>query len=233
MITFGIPMAPICRCGYWSYAMENLKVTVRSMANQSNEAFNIVIAKTVGDIIPEFCYQYNNCNITVVDVSDSGEWSKDKDNKTLAMLKIHKQLNNKYFLRTDWDDIFHHNLVKWVTENENDNGFIITKGYFYRPQDSAVIKCDNWFMQCGSCHLVNYSKEELTEGVRHPKKFTFHHQHIHEYRQRIGKPLTQVPFRAGLYTITGKNISTPKHERILKGKVWIPASNELKNDFNL
>ena len=230
MITFAIPMAPVSRCNYWSHAMNNLMVTTKSILKQTDNSYDVIIAKTKGDKIPDFC---NRPKITIFSVEDSGEFSSDKDNKTLAMLRIHRELGNKYFLRTDWDDIYHKDLVKYVVEHENEYGFIIDKGYFYKPDSQEVIELDGFNMQCGSCHLVHYLENELINGVYHPKKFTFHHQHIHEYRQKLGRPLTPLPFRAGLYSITGKNVSTSKHERILTGKIWTKTSLKLKEDFNL
>ena len=231
LVTFAIPLAPTSRCDYWDYAMENLKVTLNSINKQTNRSFNVILAKTKDEgALPAFCYE---TGIVVVEVEDSGEWSADKDNKTLAMLKVHYEFKNKYFLRTDWDDIYNINLVDWVANNENSNGFMITKGYFYKPIERVVKQLDNFNMQCGSCHLVNYSEDELLNGVKHPKKFTFHHQHIHEYRHAIGRPLSSVPFRAALYAVTGKNISTPKHQRILKNATWSSITEEIKKDFAL
>ena len=237
MITFAIPMAPKSRCDYWDHAMDNFEVTLRSMVRQTDKSFTVVIAKTKGDgKLPSFVNDFAEkevCTIIITEVEDSGEFSSDKDNKTLSMLEIHKALGNKYFLRTDWDDIFHRDLVKWVVNNENEYGFIITDGYFYRPGDHSVIPCSPWFMYCGSCHLVNYSDDELKNGVHHPDKFKFHHQHIHEYRHKIGRPLQTIPISVGLYAVTGKNISTPKHERILADKEWFKMSDELKEEYNL
>lgn len=230
MLTFAVPMAPVSRCDYWDHAMKNLKVTLNSMLKQTDDSYNIVVAYTEGDELPGFC---KSVKITTVAVPDAGEWSADKDDKTIAMLNIHGELGNKYFLRTDWDDIYHKDLVAYVVDNENDHGFIIDKGFFYRPADNTILGLDNFFMQCGSCHLVNYSKDEIKNGVHHPKKFTFHHQHIHQYRAALGKPLMPMALRAGMYTITGKNISTPKHERIFKNVEWHPMIPEVAEAFGL
>jgi len=46
VITFAIPLAPKCRAdAYWDKAMDNLNRTLRSLENQTSDAYNVILCR--------------------------------------------------------------------------------------------------------------------------------------------------------------------------------------------
>ena len=217
IVTFGIPIAPKCRIDYWDKAMDNLNRTLNSIENQTVKDYLIVAVKETNDKL-RLDKKYRN----LVILNRRGklkEFSEDKDERTLMAMKYHYANNGQYFFRLDWDDLIHKELVEFIGENSLNDGWVVIKGYFYNPSNQTVIPFDNYWMQCGSAFAVNYEADECKEGP----KDGFHHQRIPIYRKNLGKPLAVIPFFAGMYTVHGDNISTPKHKRILKKAAWKPV----------
>jgi len=229
IVSFVIPIAPKSRIDYWDDAMVNLNRTLRSLDNQTSDNYNIFLITTDTDKV-ELDKDYRNLYITP-NRAELAEFSEDKDNKTRIGLECHTLMDAKFFFRLDWDDLIHREFVRYIEEHECEHGWAIQYGYFYRPDIYSVILVDNYWQHCGSSLIINYTKEECENGP----KDGFHHQQVPKYRQNLGKPLSAIPFRAGMYTIHGNNISTPKHEKIFKDKVWESTfqDDNLHKEFGL
>jgi len=222
IVTFVIPIAPKSRIDYWDKAMVNLNRTLRSLDNQTSDNYNVVLVVTETDMV-DLDKAYRHTTITATNGKPK-EFSEDKDEKTIIGMQCHKLLGAKFFFRLDWDDLIHREFVKFIDTHDNEHGWAIQYGYFYNPEVYGAILVDNYWQHCGSAYAIKYSEEECENGP----KDGFHHQQVPTYRQKLNKPLSAIPFRAGMYVVHGDNISTPKHEKIFKDKVW-ESTIEIEN----
>lgn len=234
LVSFVIPYAPKSRCDYWSTAMRNAVCNLNSILNQTNDRYEIILGiseedlKDLDILFPDTMKLPRIRRISVVNNTD--QWSTDKDNKTYAMLK---ESQGKYVLRSDWDDLFHRDLVQYVEDHEVEHGLMITKGYYFKSP-RLILPLNKFNEQCGSCHLIAYDNEERQGKIKHTEDHDmslFHHQYIDGYRAEIDRPLTPITERYGMYYIHDNNISHDKHLRTLAKADWQPMSQEIINDF--
>jgi hypothetical protein len=230
-ITFGIPIAPKARIDYWDKAMLNLNRTLSSLDNQSSSSYNVVLVKTRDDEL-QLDKEYRN--LFTLNCLTLNEFSEDKDDKTKLAMYLHQDLGGAYFFRLDWDDLVHRDLVKFIEESFADSwfpqhGWVIQNGYFYKPDIESIIPFSNYWQHCGSAFAINYSKEECINGPSHE----FHHQRLLKHRADLYKPLSAIPFSAGMYVIHDNNISFEKHKSMFRKAEWRLITSDIMEEFGL
>lgn len=258
-VGFIIPLKAKKISNDWPFTCELLNKTLDSLRNQTNEQFHIVV---VGHDKPHFSKENNaiadflECSFDIpVKKEHTGEISHvshisrivDKVQKIAeGLVYLENAYRCTYYMGLDADDLLHKELVEYVMENKNPNGYLLNKGYEYHVNYAKVVYRDNMSEICGSTSLSHRDHiiiPELTDfksvralGI----PFFESHQQIAATYSDKGAALKEVPFPAMIYKLGhGQNVSNEFRNGFVKGLKLIlklmlkgkPLKEKMRGDF--
>src|SRR5690606_30293405 len=129
-----IPLKAKIVADNWQLTCQLLENTLFSLKNQTSQSFKVVV---VGHDIPELSEEtaqlitFSQCSFELRRVNHSGEITHytqidrilDKYRKIGQGLRILKKYNCQYYIVLDADDLLHKDLIKYVLQNKDRNGY--------------------------------------------------------------------------------------------------------------
>lgn len=159
MIVFVIPFVSKQVCKDWKLATVLLQGTLDSIANQSDKRFKVIIGCHE---IPEVNLKGNADELIFLPMSYSpldDEWrgksQTDRMMKCCTVLLSLKDTDFKYCMAVDADDRIHRDLVKFLCEEPQIDGWIVNKGFQVDYSLRRVMKYNQLSKVCGSTFILS------------------------------------------------------------------------------
>ncbi|NJR49052.1 MAG: glycosyltransferase family 2 protein [Leptolyngbyaceae cyanobacterium CSU_1_3] len=135
ILVFLVPLRSAWSAKSWVTVCNLLERTLRSICNQTLPSFHVLIVCHDRPILSD---QYNNTEYVEVDypapkqpisVSDG---DLDKARKLWTGIQYAQKFANPYLMFMDADDCVSKNIVEFIAQQPQSNGWYISKGYQYR-----------------------------------------------------------------------------------------------------
>lgn len=212
-MVFIIPVKSAVISPSWKKFSRLVDRCLRSVCQQTDQDFKVVVVcneKPITDFEhPNVHYHYVDFEpptaerVEEVRVQAFNEKynakEADKSKRILAGLEYARQFNMNHVMVVDADDCIDKNIVKYVKQHPDENGWYSNKGYVYKEGSKLIFKKLNKFNSlCGTCLIVK--PEHISSIIdsnmyyRHPKT-----------ELDNGVKLKPLPFPAAVYTINGEN----------------------------
>lgn len=253
---FCIPLKPRARSSNWEHTIELLGQTLRSIFNQTDPNFLVLIAGHDRPELPEL----QDPRVSFHEVSfpipkDGAEGKRDQTRKTHFLGAVAKEHGGGYIMFVDSDDLVHKDIVRFVRADDNRAGYMIRAGYVLDTATGRLGKFSGnpprqFFNHCGTSSIIYFSPEDLPDctpdktdlvpGNSFMESVWGHGSWEAKLLERDIYPAT-LPFRGSVYRLnTGDNASYTyrRDERTIRRLVSnvdkYPVSLEvLKRDFGL
>lgn len=215
LLTFIIPVRHQDNAKDWPLLVSNLKQTVASLVNQTNQDFSIIIVANHGAVFPDF-----NEKVAIVRVDFSPNLVHDKGNATqdefldafrldkgrrvLEAMKVSSE--SSYFMIVDDDDLVSRNIVDYVSENKGNDGWVINKGYLWNSGGNILLKHNALNNVCGTTLIIRSELYRLDEdfheySIETIKDMLGSHKRIIDILKLKGHILKALPFSGAIYRV--------------------------------
>ncbi|MGL1957620.1 MAG: hypothetical protein OCD00_09930 [Colwellia sp.] len=215
LITFVIPIRHHENAPNWDGTMNNLRQTIKSIQGQSENDWRCIIVANKGAKLIDLPDGFEAClvefppnKLHLQGGNSEGDFLEaitiDKGSRVLAGLLYAKKLN--YFMVVDDDDFIHCDLVKFAKNNSADNGWYFDKGYIWGDGGRFILKYLNFYLCCGTSHIVKASLITLPNtfdniDIQYTKDMFGSHIKIKNALDIMGTPLAPLPFYGAIYRI--------------------------------
>jgi hypothetical protein len=159
MIVFIVPFISKQVCKDWKLATVLLQGTLDSIANQTDNRFQVVVSCHE---IPEVSFKHDAEKLTFLPMSYSpldDEWrgksQTDRMMKCCTALLSLKDIDFKYCMAVDADDRIHRDLVKFLCEEPQTDGWIVDKGFQVDYSFRRVMRYSQLSKICGSTFILS------------------------------------------------------------------------------
>ena len=264
MIGFIVPVKPKEYSKNWDIDNLLLERTARSICNQDSDDFKLIIVYTDK---PEINFSHKNLHFLqfpypdinidgITDFDGLKRWytpvfaerMMDKSRKIIMGCQKAKELNCRYLMGVDSDDLVSSKLASFVKAHENENyaGWRITHGYVYQENSLVAVKHNYIWGLNGSTHLIRSDLVEIPDfevdfNLFHYTLFQSHgytYQRLIDYYKETLQPL---PFYGVIYLVHENNYSNIKEKvtanfiklvakKVLRGKI---VNRKMCKEFGL
>lgn len=206
----------------WDKVQDNLSKTIRSILNNSDPHFRIVIAGHEKPDIEEFKHEgVTWLSVTFPPPTDPGHYTIDKMHKRRV---IGAYLRNSgysgYFMQLDADDWIHYRFVEFIRSQPISAAFIIDNGFMVNVATKEVWHRKRFNRGCGSSALYYLTNRDFPNTTSKEEAFKTlfgmsiqAHSRLESRMQMENKNYMFVTFPLVVYVLGhGDNIS------VLKGK---------------
>lgn len=215
---FAIPLAA-ATVGDWEHTCQMLGHTLRSILNQSNASFRVLLCGHDRPDLREL--EDSRVEWMVSDIDPpvgSGKYRPDKARKRALIAHRFRQLGGGYYMPLDADDLVHRDLVAHVRETRSPHGYSLRRGYAMDWKNRKLAPVpgvwDTTFDQvCGSSGIFHFQPTDLPETLgKGTDEAYFHQFSFHAYWRTTahenGRPLEDVDFPAVIYVLNhAQNLS--------------------------
>ncbi|GEM_PF-478876 len=258
LVGFIIPLKSKKVTPDWAVTCSLLDQTLHSLALQTCQDFRAVVVGHEKPNLSNIAWQtadYITSPFDVPPIKKAGSYKYykefkrilDKYRKIATGLNFLRQENISYVMVLDADDILHKNLVSYVINTKNTNGYIIRKGYQFYSKSKRLVYRQDLDKICGSTTLIHADLVPFPETVNDETISSIpwchlSHSDMEAYFLQKNKPLKIIPFEGAMYVMQhGQNASDEFRESLrsklreglkilLKGK---PTSANLLADFGI
>jgi glycosyltransferase involved in cell wall biosynthesis len=211
ILTFAITVPALKGSGELRFRCDMLAATLRSLMAQTEANFHVMVAT---DREPPLA-MFTDPRIEFVPfdaplATNLKDISNDKVSKLRAMAELHAQRGGGCFMSLDMDDFVSRDLVAFVRDNPDPNGYVIDSGYLLdattmkvAPLYGPTARYGRLNKSCGSSSIIKLQPQDLqsTDGPsRYARLRAEGHFMVEEAAMSEGRPLMRVPFRAVVYT---------------------------------
>ncbi|MEL7069110.1 MAG: glycosyltransferase family A protein [Cyanobacteria bacterium J06581_3] len=218
MIVFIVPLKSKKISKNWGKVSQLLERTLKSVCNQTSDNFRVVI---VCHERPDIAFEHPRASYVDVNFAPpnwSGNAKRQEDYQEIRLDKsrklwfglIHAQrFNPRYIMFVDADDCISNRIADFVSENSEEDGWLVCSGYEYQDGSQRIFCRNKHFNQrCGSSHIIRY--EFLSHKKMKFEEVTWEylrHQTIENMYKRFNKRFECLPFRGAVYiTENAENI---------------------------
>ncbi|MBS4194927.1 hypothetical protein [Lederbergia citri] len=152
----------------WQKVQDNLGLTLRSLLNNTDQNFRIIIAGHEKPNIEEL----NDKRITWLSVKfppplNARRATRDKLRKRMVIgAFLRKNGFSGYFMPLDADDWIHYRFVEYIRSLPISNALIINKGFMVNVLQSEIWKQDQFYKYCGSSTVFNFSNGDFPKSSK-------------------------------------------------------------------
>jgi len=239
-VYFAIPLSAKVNDQQWVRLNELLGLTLDSLANQSDQNLRAFICgHHVPDVLGGARYPFVEFIKADFPVPTTDNLKrKDKRHKRWEIARRVRGLGGGYFMYLDGDDLVHRDLVKFIRQDDNKVGYLITDGYALDFTNKVIAPIPGAFSKrfnevCGSSGIVYLLESDLPNNdYREAAGDTLYgrignHTHFEKLPMRDGKMLSPVPFPAAVYTLNNSlNLS---NILVRTGDRQLALINSIKN----
>jgi FkbM family methyltransferase len=215
---FGISLASAQVSTDWVRTQEVLGHTLRSLLNQSDPRFTVVICGHERPCLPEI----DDPRVLFVESDrpppkNSSGFRGDKMRKRRIAGSILRARGGGYFFPLDADDLVHRDVVAHVRAGDNRKGYLIEKGYVLDYGNRVLAPIPGaWSVSfdrsCGSSAVIWFTADELPIDGENDPELYFNLFQSHAYwplvAEEFGRRLDPLPFAGGVYVVNhAQNLS--------------------------
>ena len=250
MMYFGIPLRSKHSSKNWNVVSEMFNNTLRSIYNQTNSNFKIIVAcHDVPDINFSIDSRVEFHQVEIPVPNNLNEQMKDKGYKVHLIGKIIHDYGGGYTMIVDADDLISNRICEFVHKNYGKtDGWYVKTGYMYY-HDSKKLSIAPKFPS-GSNFICFYNQSDLPSTLENAyiesqqsSHYIITKSHNIEIKlkasENVGKKIRPLPFKGAIYILgTGDNHSTLNGRRsklrsIIDFFLRVPISSKIKNEFSL
>ena len=253
---FCIPFKPKSRCSDWSATVGLLGQTLRSLLNQTDPDFRVLIAGHDRPSLPELDDPRVSFHpVSFPEPKDGKEGKRDQTRKTHFLAAMLKEHGGGYMMVVDSDDLVHKDIVRFVRADDNGVGYIIRAGYLLDTASGRLGKFSGraprtFFNHCGTSSIIhlapgdlpdlNADKTDILDGRSFVESVRGHGKWEAKLLERDLFPAT-LPFRGAVYRLnTGDNASYTYRRSAARIEQFIAAARRhpvkieiLERDFGV
>jgi len=250
---FCIPLMPRVNASNWTQVCNVFNQTLRSIANQTNKSFRILLAaQDKPDIAPDLELDIVHLVPRWKVESDAEGKGRDKRWKRKLLLGTVRNLGGGYVMMPDADDLVSNRLVDYVLNDADPHGYIVEVGYAYDWKANLIAPIPGVWGHgfdsvCGSCSIINFKPEDLPslhKGSDATADYLSKHLKGHSQWKHVmrdaGRPLKSVPFPAAVYVLNHDNnlhfSAKPRRQVAVPRKIrsrQVPLTADLVKEFSL
>lgn len=248
MMYFGIPLRSKKVSKSWDNVTECFNRTLWSVYNQIDKDFKIIVAcHEIPTLNKEYDERVEFIQVDSLIPKNKDEMMIDKGHKIHTIAMRIRKLGGGFTMMVDADDLISNRISKYVNENQNENGFVSSNGYYYH-MGNKYLKKGHKFPN-GSSTIVKYSIDDLPNKYyevdvvsqnSNPHIIRKHHGDIPKICKENGRTLKKLPFIASVYVReTGDNHSLiGKREskfRVIEQMIMpkIKINDKIRNEFSV
>lgn len=221
-VAFGIPLRAKEFSNNWDLVCKNLERTLSSLSRQNDLDFKVYIASH--DYPP---INFYNLNVRILlapfpPPKNNDEIGRDKGRKKrmIGTALREEGYESLYFMHLDADDLVDPTLVEFVRKDNNNRGYLMSKGYMCDIANKSIAICNEnnspFYKHCGSCAIVYFKNDELPMNYQDNNCYFSklkNHTKYKEVAKNYGRPLKLLKNYMVVYLVNhGEN------NRIYKGK---------------
>jgi hypothetical protein len=218
MVTFGIPLRATNSPVEWSALCRLLSDTVRSVYNQTDQSFRIIVAC---DRMPRLDFATDDrlefLQVTLPSPKDHDEGDNDAGAKRWEIARHFLLGGGGYLMFLDADDLVSNQLIAFVRKTNHESGYVFGQGYGMDAVSRKVLPIPQpgvtdlaFHQMCGSSIVVRFAPGDLSseneEKPRYNRLMRAGHTSVAKAAEEEGRPMLSVPFRAAVYVV-GTNVS--------------------------
>lgn len=223
LFLFGIPLVPRSRANNWNNVLENLGTTLRSILNQTNKEFHILIASEDEFDLPELSDKHVQLLKMPISGSKPVTFSinyQDAVVKRLAICQKAHELCASQLMLADADDLISKNLVEFVRRNPHPVGYAITRGFVLDCNTGKNLVCPSLMVNvkgfdtlCGTSLIYTLNQhKDLPENWPASVVKNGHNQ-VRRAMREAGTPMLEIHEPMVVYVRnSGENISMHESE---------------------
>lgn len=213
LLTFVIPVRHQENAKDWGLLKRRLGETITSISGQSSDLWRCIIVANEGADLPPLPSNFSAARVTLPPNpmheragADLHAFYKsvrlDKGSRVLAGVRASK---SKYVMVVDDDDFIDRNLVKFVSDNQDKNGWFFKSGFVWEDGGKHVYRHPRFNHFCGTSHIVKRSLLNVPEqgdvDIDYVKRMLGSHMTIERELAENGTPLEPLPFEGAVYRI--------------------------------
>ena len=247
IVVFGISLKGKKDDESWAWVEKNLDNTIANLSRQVDKNFLIVVAgHDRPKLSPESEALCLWLQVNWPRPTKPTEYNNDKRKKRYVILSALERAGVKdfYFFTMDADDYLHPHLCKHIRADNNGFGYFISKGYIYDVARHKLAKLAPkgapFYKHCGSCAAIWTSSDDFPKGISDKETIWWtlkDHTSMPERSEALGRPLSPMPFYAGLYlfnhgfnTLREQNLD--RHKLLLIDRRAIDDEEEVTSILN-
>lgn len=210
---FGIPLKSKKVSSNWPRVTELLNSTLRSIFNQTDPDFKVIIAcHDLPDVIHADDSRLQILSVDFPPPLYRIDQFPDKYRKREVIAAQVRKEGGGYVMFVDADDLVSKQLVEYVHQDRSPFGYSIEEGWELDYQRRRVRWAPAFHRLCGTCAIINWHVRDLPEVPldQHTCRFREFVNNNHPTWASVsaaeGRPLKNLPFRGGMYVINnGEN----------------------------
>lgn len=215
MIFFLIPFRSQQSTADWKLAVNLLNNTLKSIFNQTELEFKVIIAcHETPKIVGDYGHRLEIIQVNYPPPDQIKDHLTDKYYKKRFLANKAQAFNGKYIMFVDADDYISNRLVNWVNNHEHPSGWFIKTGYEYDASKNYLRITPRLNNICGTSAILNISIlndpiETAFNDYKRENEYLFDYGH-NEWnkilKKRKVKTLGVIPFKGAVYVLnTGIN----------------------------
>ncbi|MEN8182665.1 MAG: glycosyltransferase [Myxococcota bacterium] len=209
MLYFGIPLKPRRFSRNWEQVVANFHTTLRSVLNQSDPNFRVVVA--CSDELPQGPRDPRVEFIHVPpapSVSEPGEW--DRRWRVWSIGQYIRERGGGAVMMVDADDLVSCRIAAFANSHAEGDGYIARTGYELDDRTGRLRWAPRFWNLCGTCAVTRVWPDDIPDVFdRHFPETVYgtQHQHLRRRFQSWGRTLRWFPFPVAVYRVfTGDNL---------------------------
>lgn len=247
---FLIPIKPRAKSRNWQLVEELLNGTLRSLDGQTDQDYEVIICGHERPSIAEF----PGMKVRFIEAPwRPREANKDRDQdkwwKKRVLGAAAREHGAGYVMMLDGDDRVSSHLVEHVHRNADPHGYLVKSGYALDYRSAIIAPLPGVWpktfdQSCGSCAIWKLAPDDLPRTFQDKSANYWDqirsHRGIEQLGIKSGRPLTEVPFPAAVYT---QNTGENSHDKVLRDRAamvakeiaahQLPLSDEIVAAFGL
>lgn len=141
-----------------------------------------------------------------------------------------------YTMLIDDDDFLHRELVETVRSRQPENGYYIEDGYIWKTGSAYLFPTKNFFMKCGTSHIVRSSlfdllENEMADEAQFRSEMFGAHTFIKSALAKRGHPLEAFPLPAAVYRKANANAHTVSRKNLKSALMQVELVDSLRSSF--
>lgn len=166
----------------WDVVKEQLTKTLRSILNNTESNYHIIIAGHEKPDIIELEHSkitWISANFPISRSSTGMSHDKMKKRKVIANYLSDKGYSG-FFMPLDADDWVHYRFVEFINKSSFSKAYIFNQGIMSNLKNNEIWSLNNFYKHCGSCSVFYFEHKELlinkenNSGIFHTLALTSH-----------------------------------------------------------
>lgn len=240
MFVFIIPFRSCQTIDRWDYACNLLRRTLKSVCNQTDDDFRVLVvcSELPENIEPHPQVEFIPVNLPTPDNFQQG--IRDSKIKVRIGCFYAQQYSPDFIMSVDADDLVSSRLVEYTKNNLKQHGFYFQKGYIYVEGDNKLLlKRQKFYRWCGTCNIFRADIFDIPESVKFEyfseeviaKTYCLHHSTAPKIMEERGGVMEPLPFPGSIYSIDNAINITSVDKQKLQGKGFLTNFKRFLLDY--